>query len=1127
MGSYKEIAVQMKKFALFSMRTFYRSVRQHPFLVGMILVLVFLYRSFPFLFSLFLSASPVLLCTAVLLGTLLSFGQPNIPEIEKEEKLSQDIVSLKAAGVSGNGTFVFEREENFVIEKHSGDRVDLVDKSIEDVGFVDDEFLSKVESRVDSPDCVPLIDESSREIHTEKRIIEEVEREFLDFEFEKRNDVCEDARVKEGVLGDGKAVESHQYSLVREIGDDEILAAEVDGQHEELVETYKEAHLESSQPAGGGGGDVGNDDDDDGDGSSYSESDRAESSSPDASMADIIPMLDELHPLLDLEAPQPPHISHDESDAGSEQSHRSDDDSVDSDAETENHVDEVEDGADDNDDDEEEVHGGKEDESKAAIKWTEDDQKNLMDLGTSELERNQRLENLIARRRARKSFRLMAERNLIDLDGADLPFNVPPIATTRHNPFDLPYDSYENMGLPPIPGSAPSILLPRRNPFDLPYDSNEEKPDLKGDNFEQEFLAFHQKDMLFRRHESFNVGPSGLGGSRQDTKWKPVFVTERLAPEGMSYASFQRQLSEVSESKLSSVPDTESVSSVADADEKKLAEQDFSKEAELPSNTYQPYDLVEHGSEASDDVDSVELEHAENRDVQLDEEVIKLGEAENHHEMELDLSETRNEAADVELDTVSVHLETEPIKEEGCSSKSSLSSLSEVDDRIPDVKNEDGSTTMAEGVNYINESVISAHSSLEESEFPFTSGVGDDSQTKEPVYDSSPKTAEKLFSLSSISSDMQVEMPEMVKPSTSGEIGKSFENHNSEVQGEETTVDSSKVNATKEVTIESREVTESSEIDVSTVALSGNGLKNDDQISSGAPESGPVHASVDSISFSSELQLATRTENQEKSSPDVHDLVCSSNLDVEPPTAMHCHKDDKIHAAASSDLISFEDTSMSEHHGEHASIIVQHVSVCPNLSTLETAPLEEQAVVQEEIINLDQHQIQIDCSSEKTSEGDVFKRGEVSHTEANEVQLHFDSEIEVESSQDLGVLLETSESSSQHTPSNDLAAVVLEEAQTPLVVEQVSVVHPSSRSLENDHEMEDPTNGEEAIQFEQDKLHSSSSDAKFEASILQDCDSTVASENKSPSELEKVLSWSDKSMVEPEIGDHDILQVSH
>ncbi|KAM6592489.1 hypothetical protein CsatA_000192 [Cannabis sativa] len=39
----------------------------------MVLFLMFVYLSFPFLFSLLLSASLVLVCTAILLGTLLSF----------------------------------------------------------------------------------------------------------------------------------------------------------------------------------------------------------------------------------------------------------------------------------------------------------------------------------------------------------------------------------------------------------------------------------------------------------------------------------------------------------------------------------------------------------------------------------------------------------------------------------------------------------------------------------------------------------------------------------------------------------------------------------------------------------------------------------------------------------------------------------------------------------------------------------------------------------------------------------------------------------------------------------------------------------------------------------------------
>ena len=58
--------------------------------------------------------------------------------------------------------------------------------------------------------------------------------------------------------------------------------------------------------------------------------------------------------------------------------------------------------------------------------------------------------------------------------------------------------------------------MQRRNPFDLPYDSTEEKPDLVGDTFQQEFAVLQPKEPFFRRHESFNAGPSYFGATRSD-----------------------------------------------------------------------------------------------------------------------------------------------------------------------------------------------------------------------------------------------------------------------------------------------------------------------------------------------------------------------------------------------------------------------------------------------------------------------------------------------------------------------------------------------------------------------------------------------------------------------------------
>jgi hypothetical protein len=146
-----------------------------------------------------------------------------------------------------------------------------------------------------------------------------------------------------------------------------------------------------------------------------------------------------------------------------------------------------------------------------------------MDLGNSEIERNRRLEMLIARRKARKSFKM----NSIAGSGPRHPVMV-----ARSNTFHVSKSSDDQ-----IPGSAPSILLPTKNPFDLPYDPHEEKPNLMADSFHEEFMADHQKEFPFCRHESFSLGNSfqdnrqgqheGRGYSRhkmQSGKTNPCFT---------------------------------------------------------------------------------------------------------------------------------------------------------------------------------------------------------------------------------------------------------------------------------------------------------------------------------------------------------------------------------------------------------------------------------------------------------------------------------------------------------------------------------------------------------------------------------------------------------------------------
>lgn len=206
---------------------------------------------------------------------------------------------------------------------------------------------------------------------------------------------------------------------------------------------------------------------------------------------------------------------------------------------TESEVDNLEE-ADDEDEEEEAQEDG-----ENAMEWTEDDQKNLMDLGLSELERNRRLESLIVKRRTRKLCRMQAEKGLIDLRSVPAS-QFAPIYVARNETNDVSNVLDEIEGLE-APDSAPSILIATQNPFDLPYDPLEERPNLLGDSFQEEFTA-PQKEMPFCRHESFSMGPSLLLESKQDqhdTKSSSLFVSKKGLLEGPGHLRFIRRPSNV------------------------------------------------------------------------------------------------------------------------------------------------------------------------------------------------------------------------------------------------------------------------------------------------------------------------------------------------------------------------------------------------------------------------------------------------------------------------------------------------------------------------------------------------------------------------------------------------------
>ncbi|XP_022978065.1 uncharacterized protein LOC111478159 isoform X2 [Cucurbita maxima] len=1133
MGSAMKIVFDLKKFAVISMRTCYRSVRNYPYLFALLCVLILLYRSCPFLFSLLVSASPVLICTAALLGTLLSFGQPNIPEIETEEKVSRD-VAFFGSEILDNATVVAKEDDSFTVERFEAKEDDsfTVERFVakEDNSFTGERFegnqvgnsyvergseeerkTSMLDEHAGFVGLVPVINEHNREIQFEKGSVEEfekgelekaaTEREFSSSELEERREIYEKDLDVKSLTTDGENVVENQLLAAESTGnevfevEDHNISIELahKGDQLSLSLSDKDDHVENDYN------------------SLRSESDRAESSSPDASMTDIIPLLDELHPLLDSETPQPAQGSNEESDADSELYHKSDGECVMSDDEAENQGEEcgvVEDDEDDEDDDDEGMQEEKEDESKSAIKWTEDDQKNLMDLGSLELERNQRLENLIARRRARNNLRMLAGMNLLDLDGFDLPGNVPPISTTRRNPFDLPYDSYNNMGLPPIPGSAPSILLPRRNPFDLPYDPNEEKPDLKSDDFEHEFLPPQQKDM-FRRHESFSVGPSNFSIPKleqQNIRWKPYFMPEKVAAEETNYSPLERQLSEASESKLSCVSDTESMSSIADQDDKKPDESHSFLETTAVSFLDPIASVIEHGNGPWEDIGS-ENYVQENRHVHHEVIEITLGSTESHFESQSGSSEIGAADIPVEINASEIHSKN-VLVETDISSHSSLSSLSEVNETSIEVKTDEAkpNSPQPEESSIDTTSITMSTAFEKDADFKIVSEVLDDNQHNEPVYDSSPSAEGK-------ESEVQSEIEQDITSSL-----------------EDTHDDSSELHIVDKNEQESREVPEVIVHEITKVESPKHGTNYDAQNLTVAHELLVEHVPIDSgPSFSDIASIEKGIVNDVVEDKD--QLTSHEENIIED---IHKIEDENLNSSPSSDQISSRSRPTFTEPEEQLSSAINHVSAEIESSSNENHVEFHETLNDKENSELEQTKICRSSSSGSSSVEEVILQTDViCHSDQPTTSTsNHGSEIPA---QDINDLVETTDSLatlSDHLITANATIPGPQEQKNPPVVEEEAVLISVSSTFPSGLEQveERSMNEDEFVRSEQDIVELSSVKSHTESESLQDLGIKIASSgsstpNMAPEVISSVTeleqSWSDKSMVEPILGNRE------
>ncbi|KAL6597428.1 hypothetical protein ACP70R_046868 [Stipagrostis hirtigluma subsp. patula] len=402
------VLLHIKRIVHSSIRLACQTACDYPIVLGAGILLLFLHRICPSLFSFLLSSSPVFLLTALLLGALLSYGEPCPPLIGDETVENQQTFSPKSnVPITDSST---EKIENVDVKVHAPKRFEAQVIYTEERTYDDilhDTHCDQENATYLSADTV-LYAESSK--------------------FPK-NDVIVER-------------EQHANEISEKVELQEFGSTNSEKGRNEMKTQYQFGELMSScwQPV------IRQDP------CSDSESDLTESSS-DASMTDIIPMLDELNQPVDL------GTGHSSS----------------------THRDNLHSSSDDGEDDSEEDGGLSSNEDGEEEK--EDDGNNLVDVNdvtSSDTEKNGHVESLMERRRAKNILKFELDKRLMDMQAADaiqkmeeasrFRVQVPSISTPRVKPFDPAGGSEEIVELPQIPDSAPSVLLPWRKTFDILFD---------------------------------------------------------------------------------------------------------------------------------------------------------------------------------------------------------------------------------------------------------------------------------------------------------------------------------------------------------------------------------------------------------------------------------------------------------------------------------------------------------------------------------------------------------------------------------------------------------------------------------------------------------------------------------
>lgn len=120
----------------------YRFARKHPIISALLFCFGLLYVVHPWLFFFLVSSSPVLISTALLLGTLLSLGQPHIPQIDDVDEEEEDVKVSSEAHEDDD-----EKKKNEIEEAADDDLAELENRDYDSDPVVPEVSVTKVSKR--------------------------------------------------------------------------------------------------------------------------------------------------------------------------------------------------------------------------------------------------------------------------------------------------------------------------------------------------------------------------------------------------------------------------------------------------------------------------------------------------------------------------------------------------------------------------------------------------------------------------------------------------------------------------------------------------------------------------------------------------------------------------------------------------------------------------------------------------------------------------------------------------------------------------------------------------------------------------------------------------------------------